>query len=906
MTFDAKEYRSRVLKPLKGARNRELQDALRELKAGAKVPTSLDLGEVYDINATMSDADVATRVAEVADAWNKTANNAVYKSLTPTLSEFHRLLRDHNPDLETRAFWEAMLAATFDRQSENLVQFAKNVAAEHQTLGIVTDDLVRHAATAANIPTSVSAADLAKAVMAHGVTVVRPFIPPAVDVPDAVGKLLSTTFRSVIEVIFLEDPPATFSLIEGFSAPDGKSLTLAQVKASRALTGRRTRSVENDAANAALLALDAAAKDDATLTAIVLVAFLDLACEARTAGLVLSALKRLTETGLDRRDAARMLLQIGAVGSRETMAEVLIKVREGKIKDARRLYEMLASELPGGSTSTDADKARASLEGVEKRLAELRGIAEAAVSAGDMYAAHSSLYEAITICSDDESLQETMHALPPASPQNVALAVINGGRAVRVMWTAGFGDSDECRYAVVRKTGSAPRHTQDGDVVADKLAETQFDDPRPPVAQDVFYGVAASRGGPWSLVATSNVMLLPWVSDVAVNTAPTSVTVSWSAPPEASAIQVMQTGPDGRTVTKVQVGQHNSATASNLRTGATYTYVVTAQYFGAGGTVLSAEPQRITGTPREVATPVTDLKVACIGAADSAVEVVATWVPPTGYDVEIWQFSSKPEWAFGTRVPMSELRASTGARLAGRAVDSASRIGVSASIGAGLRHYLAVTRDGDVALVGARQELGVCLPVTNPAAERFGDVTVVTWEWPGREFSVEASWSGPGASGNVAIDYVRYQSAGGMRLPTGSQGCTIKLKTLIDSGDATWSSRAVCLRVAGAAVTVAYDVKWVRKIFGKRAPATVIFSGEGSVHGDQVVVVGKPGRFMPMSIEGARALEYVSLTLDPGKLTQSIAVDTNGLGGDFWIRAFSLDPTRTRLVDPPSDHLKGR
>jgi hypothetical protein len=329
MIFDAKEYRSRVLKPFRSARNRELQDALRELKSGARVPSFLDLAEVYDITTTMSDADVSARVAEVADAWNKTAHNAVYSSLTPTLSEFHRLLKDLNPDLGTSAFF---FAAARNRQRKNLIQFAENVAAEHQTLGIMTEDLVRQAATAAKIPTSVTAADLAKAVKAHGVTVVRPFIAPAVPVPEAVAKLRETTFRSVIEVLFLENPPVTFSLIDGFSTSDGKRLTLAQVQSSRELTGRRTRSVENDAANAALLALGAAANDDATLADIVLASFLDLAREARSSDLVLTALKRLTDTGLIRRDAARMLLQLGAIGSKGTMAEVLIKVREGKIK----------------------------------------------------------------------------------------------------------------------------------------------------------------------------------------------------------------------------------------------------------------------------------------------------------------------------------------------------------------------------------------------------------------------------------------------------------------------------------------------------------------------------------------------------------------------------------------------
>jgi hypothetical protein len=906
MTFDVKEYRARVLKPFKGARNRELQDALRELKSGVKVPSCLDLCEVYDITATMSDADVATRVAEVCDTWNKTASNSVYQTLTPTLTEFHRLLKDHNPNLGTRAFWAARFVAADARGRENLVQFAENVAAEHRTLGIVTEDLVREAATAANIPVSVSADDLAEALMVNGVRVVRPFISPAVPVPDALNGLRATTFRSVIEVVFLEDPPATFSLIDGFSTPGGRALTLVQVQASLELTGRRTRSAENDAAGAALRGLGAAAKDDAKLSAIVLASFLDLARQARSSGLVITALRRLTETGLDRQDAARMLLQLGAAGSLETMAEVTVKVREGKIKEARRLYDLLVAALPAGTASSDADAARTTLENVERRLADLRTVAQDAVAKGDIEAARMSLSEAAAICSDDESFEATLHALPPSSPQDLALALIDNGRGVRVMWGAGFGNTDECRYVVVRKLGSAPRHARDGDVVADGIAETQFEDVRPPLAHEVFYGVAASRGGPCSVAATSHIMLLPGVTNVQVNTDPTSVTVSWSAPPEASAIQVMQTGPDGKTVTSLPVGAHSSATASDLATGATYTYILTAQYFGAAGTVLSSEPQRITGTPRQIATPVTDLKVACLAAGECAVEVQANWVQQPGYDVEVWAFPSKPRWALGTRLPMSVLRTSTGERMAGRTIDSGSRRGVSASTGAGLRHYLAVTRVGEDGLVGAVQELGVCLPVRNPAAQRFGDVTVVTWDSSGPEFSVGASWLGPGGSGRVTIDRARYQLEGGMRLPTGSQGCTITLTTFIERGDASWSSSAVCLSVAGAAATVSYDIKWGRKLFGKGGPATVIFSAHESVHGDNVVVVGKPGHFMPISMDGAQVLTQISLKLDPASPTQAVAVDTNGLGREFWVRAFPSDPTRTRLLDPPSDHLKGR
>lgn len=145
-----------------------------------------------------------------------------------------------------------------------------------------------------------------------------------------------------------------------------------------------------------------------------------------------------------------------------------------------------------------------------------------------------------------------------------------------------------------------------------------------------------------------------------------------------------------------------------------------------------------------------------------------------------------------------------------------------------------------------------------------------------------------------------------MRLTTGSKGCTITLTTFIETGHGKWSSAAVCLTVQGAAITVSYDVKWVRKVFGRGGPATVVFSGEGSVHGDQVIVVGKPGHFMPITTDGARSLAQVSLKLDDSNPTQSVDVDTRGLGSDFWIRAFSVDPARTRLVDPPSAHLRGR
>jgi hypothetical protein len=784
----AAEYRKRVLTPFKNQRLPELQAGLRELKSDpqVKVPTTLDVVELYDLSAVGSDAEVAAHVASVQDVFNKSLGNQSIKKIGPTLVELHQLLAERNPDLATAGFWRARLGDRAARGRQRLTEFVEVVATEASVLKVITTAKLAKLAADVGVAGHVAQEEIEAAVQAAGVDVVPPVIPPPTAVPAAVLKELgSTSCASIVDAVFLAAPPAGFRVLDGFVGSGGERLSLATVAESRLITDQRSSNDNENGAIKRALGVLKGLPDDRTLEQVVQAWFIEAGRQAAATEPVLAlALKRLTDTRLDKRDAARILTLFSDGQSKAGFPEVQQKVAEGVLKEARRLFEALCAAAADSVTDVRTE-AQNALEGAERRVAELRTRAQQAVETGDLAAAAQALNEALTICTDDESLAEMQAALPPASPLNLAVTTGEDGRTVRVMWEPGFGTTSDVRYVVVCRVGAAPKNAHDGTVVARDVAGTSFDHRTPDLATPVFYGVAATRGAGFSPVVSQPITVLPPVRDVRVDTDPDSVTLSWNPPAGARAVRVVQTAPDGRQ-TELRPNSHGSVTATGLTTGATYTYLLTAQYATASGD-LAAQPCRVTGTPRGQVKPVPFVTVRLRPGSGGDTELEATWQPLTGFDVEIWHTAGRPRWPYGSRVPMEEIAAEA-VRLTGASAGGGRRHGVRGAVAPGLRHYLAVTRDGDSGVIGQSNEVGVCPRLTDVTAERFNDVVVLSWQWPGEEFDVQVSWSGQ-SSGERRITRPQYAAEGGLRIAAGSGNTRVRLQTVPASGDEIWSSR---------------------------------------------------------------------------------------------------------------------
>ncbi|MCZ2826072.1 MULTISPECIES: hypothetical protein [unclassified Modestobacter] len=899
---DAAEYRKRVLTPFKNQRLPELQAGLRELKNDpkVKVPSALDIVDLYDVFTVGSDAAAAAQVAGVSDVFNKSHTNKSFNKIGPTLTDLHQLLAERNPDLSTAAFWQARLGERSSRGRQRLTEFVEVVRAEAGVLGLVTKPKLEELARGVGIGGSVPLEEIEAAVQAAGIDVVAPVTPPPTAVPAAVLKELGTTScASIVDAIFLQAPPAGFRVLDGFAGAGGERLSLAMVVASREITEKRSSNDNENGAIKKALGVLGALSDDRTLEQVVQAWFIEVGRQAAQIEPALAlALKRLTDTRLDRRDAARILTLFAGGQSKAGFPEVQQRVAAGELKDARRLFEALC-DAAGGSVTDVRTEAQKTLEGAERRVAELRTRAQTAVETGDLATAAQALNEALTICTDDDSLAEMQAALPPAAPLNLVVTTAEDGRTVQVTWEPGFGSTADVHYVVVCRAGTAPKNAHDGTVVAKDVAATRFDHRSPELATQLYYGVAATRGAGFSPVVSRTITVLPPVRDVRVDADPDSVALSWNPPAGARAVRVVQVGPDGRQ-TELKPNSHGSVSSVGLTTGATYTYLLTALYATAAGE-LAAQPCRVTGTPRGQVKPVPFVNVRLRSASSGDTELEVTWAPVTGFDVEIWHTAGKPRWSYGSRVPMDEIAAEA-VRLTGASAGGGRREGVRGVVAPGLRHYVAVTRDGDSGVIGQSNEVGVCPRLSDVTAERFHDVVLLSWPWPGEAFDVQASWEGP-RPGERRISRPQYAAEGGLRIATGTGRTRVRLQTVPASGEEIWSSPETVVEVDGAAPGVRYTTSWHKRLLRPPGAVTLTFACEERPSAVPVVVVGQAGQIMPYAKDSGVVLAEETLDLSTG--TASLTVELRGLGPAFWVRAFSQRPSEHRLIDPPTRDLRG-
>lgn len=910
MAFNSSDYHKRVVKEYAQAKRQQLAEALRELNAATQptMPRRLDLVEFYDINLGLSNDAIAQQVRAVGNDLNSLAKMGKVpplKATANTMLTLHKRLEELFPDLATKAFWDRLQGQRKHADEQRLEEFSRMAVAEFGPLGAIAETRLRQLARTLNIPDSTSDAELKGKIAAAGGSVLAPL--PVVSVSAQLVKeigdgLRMTSCRSILSAIFLEPgEPKRFSVLDGFSSVDAPvlRLTLDAVVESHKRNEKRADTDETSAIGKVLIAIKSTVTSDADLSELVIAHFIEIGREiAKDIPLQLQALNEFTErTGIDRADAVRILLHVMDGKGQEPggYPEVHSKVAEGALKAARRAYEVTFAASKK-TESTPQKSALDALTAAENRVESLRTMARDAVAAGDVEAARRALGEALTICTDDATLEEISRRLPPSSPLRLVVTAVDDGQHVRLNWEPGFGDTNDVRYQVVRKIGAEPANNRDGVEVASALLEPTFVDTKPPVAATLYYGVSATRGDGFSPATTAGIRVLPPVRDVQVSFDPASVSLRWTTPAGARAVEVVQVAPDG-TTRRIPVGMQSGATSGGLTMGATYTYLVTAVYTGQDGAELRSETVRKIGVPRGEASVVASFSLADRTSGKGAPEVEAIWQAIAGYVVEVWYFLQRPSWAVRSRVPMADIR-SRGTQLAGRETGGGSRQGVSGPAGSGLRYYVAITRDGDEALVGQVQPFGICPPVMDVVPERFNDEVRLRWIWPGPDYDVLVRWSGASGSGERTVarsDYLKE----GCRIHVGTGGAVFTLSTIAGEADGQWASTETTVEVLPAAAVVRWEIEFHRRLFLAPRSATLRFSGTG-VGSVDVVVVGAHARTMPH--DATQGTVLAKARVNPGA-NPTLDVTLPRGDGPLWVRAF-LKTIGPSLHDPPPSQMK--
>jgi hypothetical protein len=905
MAFDAKDYRNRVLQQYSRGKQPALRKALGELRQdpNSKLPSQFDLAEFYDISLPMTGAEITAQINAAASAM-RSAMQMPNGSRQPL--DLHELIAQRNPDLTSAEFWVRITVQQSARSRALLAQFGVDASADLSALGVVTSVQLRELAKGSGIPESFSDDELADTITSNGITVVKEL--PSAEVSAQLLREVSAgvkkaSVRSLLSLILVEKgDPLTFSVLDGIQSPDGPiAVSLATVASASAYVDRLPNTDENDATKKTLGAIKSGVKSDSELANLVVAYFIDLGKQIfGEVGAKRRALNAFVErTGISETDAGRILLDVSpdSGGRRASWNDVQALIASGQLKAARRLYETMFAEL-GGSEADPQKQALAVLEGTEKKVDELRARAASAQTDGDLASAAKALNEALTLCSDDEALTAAALALPPAAPVRFTASVADQGHSVKLSWEAGFGSTDDVRYQIIRKSGSAPKNNADGTPLGSAIAATTFEDTSPPIAVHLFYGVAARRGGGASPVAVADVIVLPAVRDVVVTSDPSSVTVRWTTSAGARTIEVVQTAANGSTTT-LDPGSQNAATSAGLRTGEKYEYALTALYSGGSSGTLRSATIRVSGIPRGTPKPVGSLSISALTSSGDRPEVAAEWQGVEGYPVEVWHYDQAPIWKKGSRLAMTEVRA-RGKQLAGRATkgqDAAE--GVQGATEPGLRHYVAITRDGDFGLVGAQESSATVPPISNIKTDRFGDEVVLSWDWPGPEYLVNVRW-GTSPNEQRTMGVTEYQTQGGCRIPLGAGGGKISVATVASDGRDEWQGPPSTVTVQGTETAVQYDVQFQKKLLGPPFGAILNFEISPSEPPLDVVVVGHYSKFMPFDADQGSVLKQTRVT---SASPQVVVALPTGRKGPVWVRAFAITPG-ARLVDPPPARMK--
>lgn len=922
--FDAAAYKTDVLIPTARTHARALQQALAEMKDPATVrPSSFDLTFLYQMTSGMNDADIAQQLNDVEIAWNNEfvkTKDPRRKSAAGFVRQLHELLEKRNPDLATGKWWAEALAL---KQQAKLGVIAKLAdALKHSPyagLKSVTNDYVASVAANDAAFSALDDGDLGAAASAAGLTVVEPIeLPqePGFGTYNAmIAKLNEATDPTIVHAVFFAKLPASFSVLakganlKSFVVDaDGRKLDTAAINEARDALSK-SHGVEATARSKVISGLVEAASKGVDLDALVVYHLVDEAKRKCGGGILQMAYQALVDTGLVAADAARIVLSLDVGAEAKTMVTadaVRALLADGDLGAVAEALAQLESIASDDAARAEAQTLRTALNGQRAKVEQFRSTAAEAIRGNDIRAARAALLDAALLDRENEDISRDLASLPPEPPNNVTVSVQSaddpGDTQVRVSWQASLGSDDGTRYRVVRKVRSAPQSVEDGIVLGD-ASTTSLVDKRPELIDLTYYAVFATRGKAYSLPTVTSVSVVPSIGRLTLTATPTGVGGHWVNPARVSEVVVVQIDSDGAR-TKIPLSSPASFAVDGLMQGRRYRYEVTAHYRTLTATAVASEPVVKEVIPRAEAQPVPSLSVKPMVTRDGQCQIEAQWSRQPAHEVHIWYFPQPPMWSYGCRVT-ADAFAGKGRQLHGQGANKTSVSTLVADVPSGLLHYVAVTVDGDDRIVGQTDQLGICEPVGNPRVERFGDEAVLSWDWPAADYSVRAVWSGPSTSGENTITKSRYESSGGLRIRVGSGRSEIRLTTYIDHADGHWQSPPRQVAVEAALSTLKYDIAWKKKLLGGARGFDVTVVADGDVTGGDLVIGYRADRVMPNSLKRIDEVHRHPVRLQAGE-PATFSIDLPKMPKHYWVRCFLDGADGTRLVDPPTDDLRGR
>ncbi len=875
MRFDEKRYEEFLIRHRRNRTNPE------------------DLMERYAITLPASDAEIAAQVKAVRGYWNRIClgNSRASGVAKWCRTQDEVLARQPGTKLESSAWWQRQQAERDSAAESSIQGVAADLKQNYGSLGVVTSGTLDKFAASGRL-TSAQAEEAAKRA---GLTVIGKDVtlPDAAPMPNFGQLVRDMDECGAASVPDLVHPGSgSFSIVERYECAGDRSkrLDIDAVDTQGREVEKRGASGADNARMRALRILRKANSDGVKLRDVALYHLVEAVSGAPTST---SAKAMLEKIGVSATDAAviAVLLAERRTATTTGLDKVVNLLEAGQLREAKAA----AQNLTAGSDM--ATEAMQRVETAQQRLDQLLGQAKAAAAAPDEARAEALLKDAALISAEDAA--SVLATLPSAPPED--LRASHDSAEVKLFWRPGPGHDQDTVYAVRRTPQRPPAAPTDGDQVYEGTGGTCAD-PRAPIARPVQYGVFAlgQDRRPPSRPATVSVTLLPPVTQLKAEVGPATISLHWSAHPDAE-VRVMRTADTGPPAPERVTG--NSCHVTGLPEGKMQHFEVVAVYRGPGGTELRSAAGQISVSPRAEARPVPKL-TARLAESGGTSRVRVTWPRVDNSDVKIMCADSEPPWPFGTIITAEEM-ARAGQELTGRVIRTGSETGLETDLPGGVHHLVALSVGGTGVAVGRATAVAVTDPVRQLIATPFAEHATVSWEWPATAQMAEVTWELDGEVDVYLISLAEYRSNGGARVPLGAGPCQVEVRAVIMVGGKSYTSPPVATVVIRVLeVPVSYQVSGLPAVgpFGGRAKK-VVFTSEQGCSGIGVRMVASPGRVMPTkATDGVPVLE-TTLTLAPGVPEEHKVTVPKAVKRPFWVRCFVV-AGQARLIDPPINCLK--
>lgn len=910
MAFDPKRYEEEVLKPLR--------------RPGARPD---DLLGLYAVETGMGAGELEERVRRVRSLWNQKAGGvtglARVCQLLLTADEDRR--RDPAVRLTDPQWWRRQ-ARDQERTAASVVdRLAADLQAAYGALGSVTPAQLDGVAGRSGL----AAPQVADAVARSGLRTIEAVDLPAADTLDRStsrtlrDRLPMCGVRSVVELVHA-DLAGPYRLATGFAVPGRPGLRLdADVLARRLREAEAAADSSSARARKEVLALLAATVRGRSvdLRTIALAHVLDDLRERRDAGLPQVVLVKAAEDlGLVRDDAVVLVASLlsraaEAAGPRAdasraaSPAEVLALVERGGLREAQAAVAALPEGIEGREAATRQ------VDAVAVRVRQLQDEAGRVAADRREAAAEGLLLEACRLASDDEGLERLLAGLPPPPPGGATARA--AGAAVEVAWQPSRSLRGPVGHRVVRAVGRAPLHVEDGETVAGPdaaLDAAHTRDLAPPTARPLRYAVFASVDGrTWSRpTATGEVVVLPPVSEVAVDARLDRITLGWACDPAAVEVRVRRTPAatgHGGGAGPALPARRRSFVDPDVVPGERYSYALTAGYRGPAGEELRSQAVVVTAVPRPPPVAVTDLAAGHVEDGGRTLVRLGWSVRPGTEEVRIRRSPTLPPWPVGGTVDLAALDGygrevtGPGSTVDGRAVLEAEAL-------PGRAVYVPFSVGAGRAVVGEAVPAGLVAPVSELHARRLGDRVTLSWVWPADATLAEVRWRSPDGAdpdGTVRVSRSEYAHDGGCPVVVGAAATAFEVRTETVGPAGTAVSAGVTVTVPARPPRLRYTIDRVPGWRGRASPLrrVITVSAEVDCAGVELVVVAGTDRTLPLGPgHGTVVARRSDLALSPDR-SEVLEVDVPGtVPRPFWLRCFALRPGGVTVADPPVDAMR--